>query len=81
MPEMDGIEATKHIRENPKFLHLPIIAMSAGVTLDEEEKCQQVGMSDFIAKPINPVQMMEKIAENIIIHSQVQQILEAKIDK
>ena len=75
MPVMDGFEATKHIRENPKFLYLPIIAMSAGVTLDEQEKCQQVGMSDFIAKPINPIQMLEKIAENIIIHYQVQQIL------
>ena len=81
MPVMDGIEATKHIRENPKFLHLPIIAMSAGVTLDEQENCQAVGMSDFIAKPINPVQMLEKIAENIMIHSRVQQILETTIDK
>ena len=81
MPVMDGFEATKKIRENPKFLHLAIIAMSAGVTFDEQEKCQAVGMSDFIAKPINPLQMLKKIAENIIIHSQVQQILETKIDQ
>jgi CheY-like chemotaxis protein len=81
MPVMDGLEATKMIRENPKFLHLPIIAMSAGVTFDEQEKCQAVGMSDFIAKPINPVQMLEKITENRNIHDQVQHILEAKIDK
>jgi CheY-like chemotaxis protein len=81
MPVMDGLEATKMIRENPNFLHLPIIAMSAGVTLDEQEKCQAVGMSDFIAKPINPVQMLEKITENRNIHDQVQHILEAKIDK
>ena len=66
MPVMDGFEATKIIRDNPKFKHLPIIAMSAGVTLDEQEKCQQVGMSDFIAKPINPVQMLEKIALHLI---------------
>ncbi len=65
MPVMDGLEATKNIRENPTLSHLPIIAMSAGVTLDEQEKCQAVGMSDFIPKPINPVQMLEKIKQNL----------------
>jgi CheY-like chemotaxis protein len=71
MPVMDGLEATKIIRENPKVSHLPIIAMSAGVTLDEQEKCQSVGMSDFIPKPINPVQMLEKIKQNLIPPSNV----------
>jgi len=71
MPVMDGFEATKIIRENPRFLHLPIIAMSAGVTLDEQVKCQAAGMSDFIAKPINPVHMLEKIAENRSSHAQI----------
>ncbi len=66
MPVMDGFEATKIIRENAQFAELPIIAMSAGVTLDEQEKCQHVGMSDFIAKPINPVQMLEKIKQHFI---------------
>jgi CheY-like chemotaxis protein/anti-sigma regulatory factor (Ser/Thr protein kinase) len=66
MPVMDGFEATKIIRENSQFVHLPIIAMSAGVTLDEQEKCHHVGMTDFIAKPINPVQMLEKIKQHLI---------------
>lgn len=63
MPVMDGLEATRLIREQPRFATLPIIAMSAGVTLDEREKCQRVGMTDFIAKPINPLQMLEKLNE------------------
>ena len=67
MPVMDGFEATKIIRKNSQFAHLPIIAMSAGVTLDEQEKCQEVGMSDFIAKPINPLQMLEKIKHKLRI--------------
>jgi PAS domain S-box-containing protein len=69
MPVMDGFEATKNIRENSQIAHLPIIAMSAGVTLDEQEKCQAVGMSDFIGKPINPLQMLEKIKHNLITPS------------
>jgi CheY-like chemotaxis protein len=65
MPVMDGLEATKQIRHNPKFAHLPIIAMSAGVTFDEQEKCQAAGMSDFISKPINPLHMLQKIQLHI----------------
>jgi PAS domain S-box-containing protein len=66
MPVMDGLEATRLIREQPRFAALPIIAMSAGVTLDEREKCHAVGMTDFIAKPINPLQMLEKLNELFI---------------
>jgi PAS domain S-box-containing protein len=66
MPVMDGLEATRLIRDQPQYATLPIIAMSAGVTLDEQEKCQAVGMSDFIAKSINPLQMLEKIKQNLI---------------
>ena len=65
MPVMDGLEATKQIRHNPKIAHLPIIAMSAGVTFDEQEKCQAAGMSDFIPKPINPLHMLQKIELHI----------------
>jgi CheY-like chemotaxis protein len=62
MPVMNGLEATAHIRKNPTWSHLPVIAMSAGVTLDEQTQCRQVGIDDFIAKPINPLQMLEIIA-------------------
>jgi PAS domain S-box-containing protein len=75
MPVMDGLEATRLIREQPQFATLPIIAMSAGVTLDEQEKCHAAGMSDFIAKPINPLQMLEKLTQNIVNPS-MHQILE-----
>jgi CheY-like chemotaxis protein len=40
--------------------------MSAGVTLDEQEKCHAAGMSDFIAKPINPLNMLEKLTQNLL---------------
>ena len=66
MPVMDGLEATRLIREQPQFATLPIIAMSAGVTLDEQEKCHAAGMSDFIAKPINPLYMLEKLRDLLI---------------
>jgi PAS domain S-box-containing protein len=52
MPVKDGFTATKEIR-GKLGLDLPIIAMSAGVTLDERAACQAAGMNDFVAKPVD----------------------------
>lgn len=51
MPEMDGYAATSAIRESPKR-SIPIIAMTAGATLNEKLKCAEAGMDDFISKPV-----------------------------
>ena len=53
MPEMDGYEATKRIRHQPKFKNLPIVAMTANAMIGDREKCLLVGMNDHIAKPID----------------------------
>jgi CheY-like chemotaxis protein len=71
MPVMDGFEATKIIRDNPQWATIPIIAVSAGVTLNEQEKYQRAGMNDFLPKPINPLQMLEKIKQNLVLPSNV----------
>jgi PAS domain S-box-containing protein len=63
MPVMDGLEATRLIRENPRFSDLPIVAMSAGVTLDEQEMCNQAGMTAFIGKPIDSNELIKKLIE------------------
>ena len=51
MPEMDGIEATRIIREKG-FTDLPIVAMTADVLKEDKDKCLESGMNDFITKPI-----------------------------
>ncbi|MBF0459760.1 MAG: response regulator [Magnetococcales bacterium] len=53
MPEMDGYEATLHIRREARLAHLPIIAMTAHALTDAIEKTQSVGMNGYIAKPID----------------------------
>ena len=54
MPEMDGMEATQLLRQNPKFKHLPIIAMTAHTVKGDRAKLLNVGVDDYIAKPIHP---------------------------
>ncbi|MBF0227338.1 MAG: response regulator, partial [Desulfobacterales bacterium] len=53
MPEMDGIEATEHIRKLNLVKHVPIIALTAGAVKEEKEKCLKAGMDDFLSKPIS----------------------------
>ena len=61
MPEMDGFEATGHIRELEKSrgTHTPILAMTAGAMQGDRDLCIASGMDDYIAKPIQPRQMLE----------------------
>jgi CheY-like chemotaxis protein len=53
MPIMDGYEATKRIRTNPRFDTLPIIAMSGNVGNVDQQRCFDSGMNDFISKPVD----------------------------
>ena len=60
MPEMNGYEATKIIRDELKN-NIPIIAMTAHAMAGEREKCLQLGMNDYISKPINVNLLFSKI--------------------
>jgi len=64
MPVMDGFAATRHIRQDLK-LELPIIAMSAGVSLDERAACQSAGMDDFVAKPVDRAALCAAILRHV----------------
>jgi DNA-binding NarL/FixJ family response regulator len=57
MPVMDGVSATKAIRSAPRFLTLPIIAMTSNAMDTDREMCIQAGMNDHVAKPIDPDQL------------------------
>ncbi len=54
MPELDGIAATRAIREREKGTgrHVPILALTAGVLTDERERCFEAGMDAFLSKPV-----------------------------
>lgn len=61
MPEMDGYEAIRRVREDSKFKDLPIIALTAKAMKEDREKCMEVGASDYIVKPVDPEQLISLI--------------------
>lgn len=68
MPGIDGFEATKHIRELERRSgrkHTPIIAFTVLDTVEIRQKCKEVGMDDFIAKPYNIKDIIETIYRHL----------------
>ena len=54
MPNMDGTDATRHIREIPGYQYVPIIAITGNAFAEYRERCFEAGMNDFLTKPIYP---------------------------
>lgn len=61
MPEMDGYEATRRIRESSVRRQVPIVAMSAHTFKDEYERCIAAGMDGFVSKPFDTIKLFDTI--------------------
>jgi CheY-like chemotaxis protein len=63
MPVMDGLEAIRRLRARPDLAHLPVIAVSASASAEDEARSLAAGASAFIAKPIHIYAMLQIIGE------------------
>ena len=61
MPEMDGLEAARLIRENPKTRSIPIIAVTALSSRKDKKKCLESGCDDYLSKPFTASQLSSSI--------------------
>ncbi len=61
LPEMDGYEAMRTLRQMPKYQFLPIIALTAKAMKEDKEKCLEAGASDYISKPVSLEQLFSLI--------------------
>ncbi|GEM_PF-510036 len=66
MPVMDGLTASKLIREKAAFNDLPFLAMTAHALAEERDRCRAAGMDDHISKPVDPRELISKLNSWIV---------------
>ncbi len=71
MPVMDGLTATRRMRDMPELAGLPIVAMTANAMREDVEACLDAGMNDHIAKPIDPQDLWAKLLRWIRLRNPV----------
>ncbi len=72
MPVMDGYEATRQIRAQPVLAGLRVIAMTANAESQDRERCLNVGMDDFLSKPVMPELLYAMIAKWVVGRVRIQ---------
>lgn len=65
MPEMDGYEALRRIKEDPALAHIPVIMVSAIDEIDSVVRCIELGADDYLSKPFNPVLLRARIESSL----------------
>ena len=66
MPVLDGLAATRLIRDELQLHELPVIAITAGVSQDDRQKALDAGVNAFITKPIDMVQALQEIEQQLL---------------
>jgi len=65
MPGMDGVAATRAIRQLPGWEAVPIVALTANAFDQTREECLRAGMTDFLSKPVNPQNLYSVLVKNL----------------
>src|SRR5579884_966972 len=63
MPVLDGLEATRRIRQDPRWRDLPILAMTAHAMNGDRERCLDAGMNGYISKPVHPSHLLRVLSD------------------
>jgi|GEM_PF-1537790 len=80
MPEVDGLSATRMIRDHPDFKFIPIIAMTAHALPEERVRCLEAGMNDHLAKPFDPRDLIIKLNAWLLLSPSTSEGLDSPLD-
>jgi len=69
MPVLDGLEATRLIRQNDRWRFLPIIATTAYAMNGDREKCLEAGMTAYVSKPVHASHLLQIIDEYLLVRA------------
>jgi CheY-like chemotaxis protein len=61
LPRMNGLDATRAIRQLPGCATVPIVAMTANAFDEDRRQCAEAGMNDYLAKPFGPQELHEML--------------------
>ena len=75
MPVIDGYQAVREIRSEPRFKDLPIIAMTAHVMAGDREKCFAAGMNGYVSKPVDPDRLYEELSRVLGVSAESEVVL------
>lgn len=64
IPGIDGMEVTRRIKEEPSLRHIPVIAITAAAMRGDKERFLKGGCDDYLSKPIDPLDLLKKIADH-----------------
>lgn len=70
MPVMDGLEATRRMRQIPSLQRIPIIALTALAMRGDRERCLEAGMNDYISKPVVMQELLQLIKKHLPHHEE-----------
>jgi CheY-like chemotaxis protein len=62
LPGMDGLTLTRHLKDDPRLRHVPVVAMTAFAMKGDEEKAREAGCDGYISKPIDTRRLAGQIA-------------------
>lgn len=65
LPDIDGVEATKRLKEDPDFEMVPIIALTANAMHGDRERFLEAGCDDYLSKPVSKSELLEKIGQHL----------------
>jgi CheY-like chemotaxis protein len=68
IPVMDGNETTRRIRRMPQWSRVPIIAVTASASREDEARCLEAGADDFLAKPVDHEALLHAIGKQLSLH-------------